>query len=136
VEGTLRDFPPIAPFEVWYEWPLHAMDSSGLLAASRAADWAAPRVGRSWAPWGGNGGGSEAKETYAERARRVVGEAYSALLSKGVAPDQVTTGRMTAEAKVSKRTMLDYIDATDGYERLKGVIVRKNNAEGEGVSEI
>jgi RecA-family ATPase len=37
VEGTLRDFPRFKTTDIWFQWPLHIVDNSGLLADAAAS---------------------------------------------------------------------------------------------------
>ncbi|MCL2136830.1 MAG: AAA family ATPase [Coriobacteriia bacterium] len=107
VEGTLRDFPKLAPFEAWYDWPLHSVDDSGVLKDAVEDGAKAYR----------NGQKATVKETYEQKASRVLGNAYTLLTAQGVPPEKVTTGGLAEAAGCSKDTIVRYLDVVKTFER-------------------
>lgn len=65
VEGTLREFATPAPTHVWFDWPLHPLDETGLLQDCKA-DGEAP-------PW------EEAREAREDARRRKLKEDRAAM---------------------------------------------------------
>ena len=47
IEGTLREFAPLTPINIWYNWPLHYLDTSGHLAHAHAIGSAPDNLSKS-----------------------------------------------------------------------------------------
>jgi RecA-family ATPase len=95
IDGTLREFPKFAPVNVWFEYPLHKVDDTGLLKmACEDGDLAAQRKK-----------GSASAKKKAESRKASIGLAYDALKIGG----DVTVTGIAEYLGVSEKTCRRYI---------------------------
>lgn len=109
IEGTLREFARFAPVDLWFDYPVHRADESGVLADQQpegeGAGYAARRMGRSrWK-------GKSKEDRRADRAASL-DTAYSAVESVG---DAVTVYSLAEYMGVGERTVRNRIKETDAY---------------------
>lgn len=79
IEATLREFAPLTPINLWFDWPLHTIDESGVLADIKLDDERKR---------GDRGGGDKRKEKAKrdqEEKLRLLREALKACRDDGVA---------------------------------------------------
>jgi len=110
VEGTLRDFPRLAPFEVWYQWPLHVVDRSGILKDASATESRKQPGKKKSSDW---------KEKKAKEDAKSLLTAYE-VLSSASDGGTVRTGQMATYLDISKSTLIDRITRI-------GVLTRDEN---------
>lgn len=78
VEGTFREFPPIEPIDIWFDYPIHRRDTAGLLK-----DAVAPRDEPFW-----QRGSQVAADSSAKKRRdreQKLQDAYNVLSKDGIA---------------------------------------------------
>lgn len=111
IEGTLREFPKFPPVNLWFEFPIHRIDHSGMLSDVHAdgdvPDW---KHGR------------EKKKPVDKRQERLqaLETAYDACNMGG----DVTITDLMAYMGKTKNTVRGYIDEHPGFERDGGIIRR------------
>ena len=117
VEGTLREFPKFAPVNIWFEYPVHLLDSTGCLQD------VAPEAERP--DWQKKAGQSSGKNRQQERLETLE-KAFAAC-------DTEQTGCVPLTKLInyigrSKNTIRDYVDEHPGFERARDGVKRvKNN---------
>lgn len=111
IEGTLREFPKFPPVNLWFEFPIHRIDHSGMLSDVHA-DGDAPDWKR----------GGEKKKPVDKRQERLqaLETAYDACNMGG----DVTITDLMAYMGKTKNTVRGYIDEHPGFERDGGIIRR------------
>ena len=116
VEGTLREFPKFEPVNIWFEYPVHMLDTIGCLQdvppEAERSDWQKKAK-------------SEPKDRQKERFE-VLEKAFAAC-------DMEQTGCVPLAKLInyigrSKNTIRDYVDEHPGFERARDGVKRvKNN---------
>ena len=111
IEGTLREFPKFPPVNLWFEFPIHRIDHSGMLSDVHA-DGDAPDWKR----------GGEKKKPVDKRQERLqaLEIAYDACNMGG----EVTVADLMAYMGKTKNTVRGYIDEHPGFERDGGIVRR------------
>lgn len=111
IEGTLREFPKFPPVNLWFEFPIHRIDHSGMLSDVHA-DGDAPDWKR----------GGEKKKPVDKRQERLraLETAYDACNMGG----DVTIADLMAYTGKTKNTVRGYIDEHPGFERDGGIVRR------------
>ena len=106
IEGTLREFARFDPVNLWFDYPVHTLDT-GLLEDLNPES-AAQAFGRKGAAarWG-NGG----KEACAEKSRRQLEEAFAATMQNG----EVTLYGMAEYLDLKPETVKKRLRAVGGY---------------------
>ena len=81
IEGTLREFPRFAPVNLWFEFPVHIADSTGILQD------AAPNNGYTGrgSPWAKNFDRKKSKEELKNDRRKALNMAFQACQVNGEA---------------------------------------------------
>ena len=112
IEGTLREFPKFQPVNLWFEFPIHRIDHSGMLSDIQT-EGDAP----AW-----KHGGREKKKPVDKRQERLqaLETAYDACNMGG----DVTITDLMAYMGKTKNTVRGYIDEHPGFERDGGIIRR------------
>lgn len=113
IEGTLREFPRFPPVNLWFEFPLHRPDHSGLLADVQT-DAPAWKQGRDKKPVDKRQERLQALET-----------AYDACNMSG----EVTIADLMAYMGKTKNTVRGYIDEHPDFERDGGAVRRISQQE-------
>ena len=111
IEGTLREFPKFPPVNLWFEFPIHRIDHSGMLSDVHA-DGDAPDWKR----------GGEKKKPVDKRQERLqaLETAYDACNMGG----DVTITDLMAYMGKTKNTVRGCIDEHPGFERDGGIVRR------------
>ena len=111
IEGTLREFPKFPPVNLWFEFPIHRIDHSGMLSDVHA-DGDAPDWKR----------GGEKKKPVDKRQERLqaLETAYDTCNMGG----DVTITDLMAYMGKTKNTVRGYIDEHPGFERDGGIVRR------------
>lgn len=113
IEGTLREFPKFAPVNLWFEYPIHYVDSGGLLQDAQ------PDAEK--APWQKK---EKTAKTPKQRKKERIAEvetAFEACIIEG----DVTVESMAEYLGVTDRTVRNRIKEHGGFEIENG-IVRKS----------
>ena len=116
IEGTLREFPKFPPVNLWFEFPIHRIDHSGMLSDVHAdgdvPDW---KHGR------------EKKKPVDKRQERLqaLETAYDACNMGG----DVTITDLMAYMGKTKNTVRGYIDEHPGFERDGGIVRRMEDEQ-------
>ena len=116
IEGTLREFPKFPPVNLWFEFPIHRIDHSGMLSDVHA-DGDAPDWKR----------GGEKKKPVDKRQERLqaLETAYDACNMGG----DVTITDLMAYMGKTKNTVRGYIDEHPGFERDGGTVRRVGDVQ-------
>ncbi len=117
IEGTLREFPKFPPVNLWFEFPIHRIDHSGMLSDIQT-EGDAP----AW-----KHGGREKKKPVDKRQERLqaLETAYDACNMGG----DVTITDLMAYMGKTKNTVRGYIDEHPGFERDGGTVRRVGDVQ-------
>lgn len=106
IDGTLREFPKFDPLDIWFDYPIHKVDTTGLLndlmPESEKPNWQK---------------GIEARKTPEENKKERVSAieiAYSKFELEGV--EEITLNDLADEMEVSKQTVKRRIREHKGFE--------------------
>ena len=118
VEGTLREFAKFSPLNMWFSYPVHSVDTTGVLADIQLEDskpaWQKAKDSR-----------KSKKEKLKERQEKLE-TAYSAL-SDGSTP--VTQKELAEYLDTTERTVLNYVKEHEDFIAQKGIIYQVANVE-------
>lgn len=118
VEGTLREFAKFPPVNMWFSYPVHSVDTTGVLADIQLEDskpaWQKAKDSR-----------KSKKEKLKERQEKLE-TAYSAL-SDGSTP--VTQKELAEYLDTTERTVLNYVKEHEDFIAQKGIIYQVANVE-------
>lgn len=118
VEGTLREFAKFPPLNMWFSYPVHSVDTTGVLADIQLEDskpaWQKAKDSR-----------KSKKEKLKERQEKLE-TAYSAL-SDGSTP--VTQKELAEYLDTTERTVLNYVKEHENFIAQKGIIYQVANVE-------
>lgn len=115
VEGTLREFAKFAPVNMWFSYPVHAVDHSGVLADVQLEDSNPNR--QKMAKTREN---IKSKEQKAKERNQKLETAYSALFD-GSAPVTAEEIREYLDVKTIK-TVENYVKEHDGFSLKNGIV--------------
>lgn len=122
VEGTLREFAKFKPVNMWFSYPVHSVDTSGVLADIQL-DESKPN-------WQKNlDKGPKAKKESAKDKQEKLMNAIQ-ILDDGLEPvtiDAVVEYFSTEEKPISEKTIRRWLKNTGQFEVEKGRILPKNN---------
>ena len=110
IEGTLREFKPFKPLNVWFEYPIHKLDDSGEL------ENLTPDCDK--APWQK---GQETQRKRKEAKKAQLESAYNACLING----QVTVADMAEYLDTTERTVRRYLKDDDAFDYANGIVTKK-----------
>ncbi|MFV8064263.1 AAA family ATPase [Streptococcus pluranimalium] len=123
VEGTLREFAKFKPVNLWFTYPVHKIDTVGVLADIQLEDNSGPA-------WKKNAGKAEkAKKKKTEEKQDKLLNAIQ-VLDDGLEPvtvDDVVEYFSTEDKPVSEKTVRRWVKNTGQYEIEKGKILPKND---------
>lgn len=120
IEGTLREFPSFTPVNLWFDWPVHRMDTNGSLK------WAMPEDANSW--YRGRGGELKPKKTPEERKderSENLDKAFEALQERPGSPVKMSS--IAEYLDMTVKSVGRYVDETEGYTRLNGLVFWNEN---------
>lgn len=109
IEGTLREFKPFKPLNVWFEYPIHKLDDSGEL------ENLTPDCDK--APW------QKSQETRHKKKEAKIAQldnAYNACLING----DVTVSDIAVFLGVSDKTVTRYVKERPDFTIEKGVVIK------------
>ena len=120
VEGTLREFAKFKPVNMWFSYPVHALDKTGVLADIQLDD-----VNGKNSPWKKNFDKKETKEDKAQKVETAIG-----ILNDGIEPvtlESLVDYFSTEEKPVSEKTVRRWIKNNGKFEIINKEIVPKNS---------
>lgn len=122
VEGTLREFAKFQPVNMWFSYPIHVLDTVGVLADIQLED--------SSPTWKKNldKGPKTKKKTAEEKQEKLINAIQ--VLDDGIEPvsiDAVVEYFSTEDKPVSEKTVRRWIKNTGQYEVKNGEIYPKND---------
>lgn len=112
IEGTLREFPKVKPTNVWFSYPVHHVDESGVLADISLED-----VNSKNSPWKKNFEKKDTGKIRETKAQKV--ESAIKVLDDGIEPVKIESlieYFSTEDKPVSEKTIRRWISQTDKYE--------------------
>ena len=113
VDGVLREFPAFAPRNIWFRWPLHLLDETGMLADA-LADGQQPTYEQQERIR------EDIRQSRRETASNDLLLAYDTLAAKGC----VTVGELAENMNVSAKTIRRRIERMDNFKTEKGVVMK------------
>lgn len=125
VEGTLREFAKFKPVNMWFSYPVHFLDNSGVLADIQLEDTNAKN-----SPWKKN---FDKKMTKEERTQKRAEKLETAIeaLNDGVSPvtiDDLIDYFSTEEKPVSEKTIRRWIKNNGKFEVENKEIIAKSDS--------
>lgn len=117
VEGTLREFAKFKPVNMWFSYPVHALDETGVLAdiqVEEANNHARAKKARE---------GRKSKEETWEVKLQKLETAYDALFDGS---DPVTVKEMAEYLDVDEKTVRSHIKKHKDFEHKNGIAVKVN----------
>ena len=129
VEGTLREFAKFKPIDMWFSYPIHAVDKTGVLSDIKLDDG----LNSKKSPWKNNfekKSGSDQKVSKEVKLKNAM-----TVLDDGIG--QVTLDDLVEYFKdpnsdkksVSKRTIRRWVDASQNYEIIDGKILLTSESD-------
>ena len=120
VEGTLREFAKFPPVNMWFTYPVHSVDTTGVLADIQLEDdrpaWQKKATQKARE-------GRKSKEENAEERKQNLENAYKA--QKAFHPEEPVTKKEVAEfLNVKERTVENYIQEHDDFVLKNGKIFK------------
>lgn len=109
IEGTLREYPKFAPINVWFDYPIHNVDTSGIL------DNVDPEGDK--APWQKAMEKRKSPEKKKEQRENALEMAFASFELEG--RDTVTINDLIEEMGVSRRTVWNRIKEHGGFKSAK-----------------
>lgn len=110
IEGTLREFKPFQPLNVWFKYPIHKLDDSGEL------DKLTPDCDK--APWQK---GQETQRKRKEAKKAQLEDAYNACLING----KVTISGMAEYMDITERSVRRYLKDDDAFDFANGIVTKR-----------
>lgn len=110
IEGTLREFEPFKPLNVWFEYPVHRIDDSGEL------DKLTPDCDK--APWQK---GQETQRKRKEAKKAQLEDAYNACLMNG----KVTVSNLAEYMGITERSVRRYLKDDDAFDFVNGIVTKR-----------
>ena len=110
IEGTLREFKPFRPLNVWFEYPIHKLDDSGEL------DKLTPDCDK--APWQK---GQETQRKRKEAKKAQLEDAYNACLING----KVTVSDLAEYMEITERSVRRYLKDDDAFDFVNGIVTKR-----------
>lgn len=121
VEGTLREFAKFKPVNMWFSYPVHSVDTTGVLADIQLDDskpaWQKASAAKARE-------GKKSKEQNQQERRQKLETAYDALFD-GASPVTVEEIREYLDLKTAK-SVENYVKEHDGFDVKKGIIFKVN----------
>lgn len=113
ISGILREFPEFTPRNVWFEYPVHRVDTDDVLRDAK------PQAEKS--RWGGPEANAKTKEDRQEEKKAAFDNAFAVCEADG----DVTVQAMADYMGVGERTVRNRCKTLDEYEITDSIITRK-----------
>lgn len=111
IDGTLREFPKFKPIDMFFNYPVHIMDSRKILTEAKAEGTPKPKKSR--------------KERELEKKMEIV-KTYE--MQKSFS-DVVTVKTLAEQLQVSEKTVRRYINGIKELEVRDGFVIRKDEGQ-------
>lgn len=112
IDGTLREFAKFAPVNLWFKYPVHLADKSGILKMAGTMDNTAKK-------------GGEATKSKSEQKKALIPTAFSA--AEKTPEGGVLIKDIAEFLEIAERTARDYVNKSNDYVISKGVVFEKKN---------
>lgn len=106
VDGTLREFPKFEPKNIWFKWPLHEVDKTGMLKDIDLEESSKPK-------WKNNFSHKKSPEERKQKKENELEIAYQNLESLG---EEITFDSLAEQMQCSKDTARRRVNDSDNYE--------------------
>ena len=113
VEGTLREFPKFQPVNMWFEYPTHNLDTTGILADIKLDE----------EPWKKNFNKKKSPEDKKKERKEAVKTAYDACTING----DVTVSEMAEYMGVTEKTVRNRLKEHGGFWIDEGIVGKKSD---------
>lgn len=123
VEGTLREFAKFKPVNMWFSYPVHFLDDSGVLADIQLED-----TNGNNSPWKKNFDKKETKEDKSEKVESAIYSIYDGI--NPVTIDDLIEYFSTDSKQVSEKTVRRWIK-NNGKFTIKNKEISPKNDEGQ-----
>lgn len=122
IEGTLREFPKFPPVNLWFDYPRHRIDESGLLGDLTSDDGR----NRKSSPWRDNFSKKQTAQERVEAQKEKYLTAYDACRMEGA----VTVADMAEYLNVTKKTVRSNLQKLPDFVVADGYVIdkRKGNS--------
>ncbi|HEQ9134657.1 TPA: AAA family ATPase, partial [Streptococcus pyogenes] len=114
VEGTLREFAKFQPVNMWFSYPVHEVDTTGVLADIQLEEskpnWQKAKEGR------------KSKKEKAEERKQKIDTAYSALFD-GFTP--VSLSELQEYLDSTEKTVRNHLKEHGGFDIKNGIVYQK-----------
>lgn len=107
IEGTLREFPKFPPLNLWFDYPVHKIDESGVLKDIEAPD----AFNSKNSPYRNNFKGKKTKEQKKKERVEAIEQAYEASAIDG----EVTVADLAEYMGKSEKTVRRSINESDKF---------------------
>lgn len=107
IEGTLREFPKFPPLNLWFDYPVHKIDESGVLKDIEAPD----TFNSKNSPYRNNFKGKKTKEQKKKERTEAIEQAYEASAIDG----EVTVADLAEYMGKSEKTVRRSINESDNF---------------------
>lgn len=124
VEGTLREFAKFKPINMWFSYPVHFLDDSGVLADIQLGD----DTNGNNSPWKKNFDKKETKEDKSEKVESAIYSIYDGI--NPVTIDDLIDYFSTEDKPVSEKTVRRWIK-NNGNFTIKNKEISPKNDEGQ-----
>ena len=111
IDGTLREFPKFKPIDMFFNYPVHVMDSRKILTEAKAEGTPKPKKSR--------------KERELEKKMEII-KTYE--MQKSFS-DVVTVKSLAEQLQVSEKTVRRYINGIKELEVKDGFVIRKDEGQ-------
>ena len=123
VEGTLREVAKFKPVNMWFSYPVHALDKTGVLADIQLED-----VNGNNSPWKKNFDKKDTKEDKSEKVESAIYSIYDGI--NPVTIDDLVEYFSTESRQVSEKTVRRWIK-NNGKFTIKNKEISPKNDEGQ-----
>lgn len=113
IEGTLREFPKFAPLNLWFEYPVHNIDKSGILNDIQLED--------NQPPWKKAIEKRKDPKTKLDERKKSLDMAFESLNMNG----EVTIKELEEYFTLSKNAIKNRVKEHGGFEINNGIVTRK-----------
>ena len=124
VEGTLREFAKFKPVNMWFSYPVHALDETGVLADIQLGE----NVNGNNSPWKKNFDKKDTKEDKSEKVESAIHSIYDGI--NPVTIDDLVEYFSTESKQVSEKTVRRWIK-NNGKFTIKNKEISPKNYEGQ-----
>ena len=124
VEGTLREFAKFKPVNMWFSYPVHALDETGVLADIQLGE----NVNGNNSPWKKNFDKKDTKEDKSEKVENAIHSIYDGI--NPVTIDDLVEYFSTESKQVSEKTVRRWIK-NNGKFTIKNKEISPKNYEGQ-----